>query len=244
MKHIRRFNDINELYAAVNAGEYIEPWVSQLNIAQQYNNIPYNLTTPKTSETIVTNDVLSVDLGLPSGNLWALCNIGATKPNEAGSKFAWGEIESKTTFTQNNYKWPYTYEYQTTSMTKPVMCPTKYFPADELMTLEAEDDAAHVILGGNWCIPSPSDFNELATYTTWSRPSTPISADIFISKINGKKLIFPKGIDLWTNAITSKPVNDAIYYTVTTGEGTYRECEENFRYIGYGIRPVCKKNLK
>ena len=36
-----------------------------------------------------------VDLGLPSGTLWATCNIGATKPEESGSYFAWGKLVLK-----------------------------------------------------------------------------------------------------------------------------------------------------
>ena len=36
-----------------------------------------------------------VDLGLPSGILWATCNVGATKPEEYGDYFAWGETKPK-----------------------------------------------------------------------------------------------------------------------------------------------------
>ena len=39
-----------------------------------------------------------VDLGLPSGTLWATCNIGAASPEEYGDYFAWGETEPKATY--------------------------------------------------------------------------------------------------------------------------------------------------
>lgn len=45
-----------------------------------------------------------VDLGLPSGTLWATCNVGASKPEEYGNYFAWGEIEPKKTYGLDNYK--------------------------------------------------------------------------------------------------------------------------------------------
>ena len=44
-----------------------------------------------------------VDLGLPSGLLWATCNIGAETPEQVGNYYAWGEIQNRTDFTENNY---------------------------------------------------------------------------------------------------------------------------------------------
>ena len=45
-----------------------------------------------------------VNLGLPSGTLWATCNVGASSPYESGSYFAWGETETKDIYTWENYK--------------------------------------------------------------------------------------------------------------------------------------------
>ncbi len=45
-----------------------------------------------------------VDLGLPSGTLWATYNLGATSPYEKGQFFAWGEVESKDDFSWENYR--------------------------------------------------------------------------------------------------------------------------------------------
>ena len=49
-----------------------------------------------------------VDLGLPSGTLWATCNIGASKPEDFGNYFAWGETtgydEGKREFDDEHYK--------------------------------------------------------------------------------------------------------------------------------------------
>ncbi len=45
-----------------------------------------------------------VDLGLPSGTLWATYNVGATSPYEKGQYFAWGEVEPREDFSWESYK--------------------------------------------------------------------------------------------------------------------------------------------
>lgn len=52
-----------------------------------------------------------VNLGLPSGTLWATCNVGASSPYESGSYFAWGETETKDIFTWENYKFFKDYDF-------------------------------------------------------------------------------------------------------------------------------------
>ncbi len=46
-----------------------------------------------------------VDLGLPSGTLWATCNVGASSPEEFGDYFAWGEITPKVIYYWDTYKY-------------------------------------------------------------------------------------------------------------------------------------------
>lgn len=54
---------------------------------------------------IPDSDAEYVDLGLPSGKLWATYNVGATCPEGTGGYYAWGEIETKDSYTWDNYKW-------------------------------------------------------------------------------------------------------------------------------------------
>lgn len=81
-----------------------------------------------------------VDMG--EAGIWATCNIGANKPEEYGLYFAWGETEGypdtsgDKKFTWDDYKFG----------TKDNL--TKYNSTDNLTTLELEDDAAHVNMGG------------------------------------------------------------------------------------------------
>lgn len=105
-----------------------------------------------------------VDLGLPSGTLWATCNIGANSPEEYGDYFAWGEIETKQNFGWSNYKWCKGTE---TSITK--YCTNDgYGAADNIATLELEDDVAYKKWGAKWRIPTRQDFKELYDECVWT----------------------------------------------------------------------------
>lgn len=132
-----------------------------------------------------------VDLGLPSGTLWATCNIGAETPEDNGDYFAWGEINGylsgKTDFSWTTYRYGNSYN----SLTK--YCDNKNLGAvDNKTALDIEDDAARVIWGGQWRIPSREEVEELIAYTTVEIMSQNSTYKI-TSKINGKLLIFPLG---------------------------------------------------
>ena len=101
-----------------------------------------------------------VDLGLPSGTLWATCNVGAINPEDYGDYFAWGETTTKET-----YNWS-TYRYcngSNRTMTK--YCSNSSYGyngfTDTLTTLEASDDAATANWGSAWRMPTKEEFEEL-----------------------------------------------------------------------------------
>ena len=106
-----------------------------------------------------------VDLDLPSGLLWATCNVGANTSTEVGSLFAWGETSAKTEFTWENYK----YGNAADSITK--YCITtkngKNGFTDGRTTLEDADDAAFVNWGSNWQTPTADDWCELKKNCSW-----------------------------------------------------------------------------
>ena len=96
-----------------------------------------------------------VDLGLSVK--WASYNIGATKPEEYGDYFAWGEVEPKETYSWATYKWS---KGSSSSI-------TKYNANDGKTVLDPEDDAATVILGENYRMPTVEEGNELIEQCTW-----------------------------------------------------------------------------
>ena len=101
-----------------------------------------------------------VDLCLPSGTLWATCNLGANVPEEFGDYYAWGETETKTIFTVGTYKYCNGDFY---SLTKYCNDPSYGYNGftDNLAVLLTEDDAATVNLGDNWCMPTKEQWQEL-----------------------------------------------------------------------------------
>lgn len=104
-----------------------------------------------------------VDLGLPSGTLWATCNIGASSPEESGDYFAWGETAPKETYNWETYKWC---NDRDNTVTK--YCTTDiYGTVDNKTELDLEDDAAYVNWGSSWRMPSMEQIKELREYCSW-----------------------------------------------------------------------------
>ena len=107
-----------------------------------------------------------VDLGLPRGLLWVDRNIGAATPEDAGLYFQWGDVQGYTAeqvgngegqkYFNSNFS---DYKFYSTSGF------TKYNGTDVKLVLDLEDDAAHVLMGGNWRMPTQEDFHELINNT-------------------------------------------------------------------------------
>lgn len=123
---------------------------------------------------------LTVDLGLPSGIIWATANVGGTYPWDIGDYFAWGEISPKSTYTWDNYKWG----SKSTSLTKYVMFMGDG-TVDGRQRLLEEDDAATANMGPEWRIPTADEANELIKYCTWEKTS--------MEGVQGYKLTGPNG---------------------------------------------------
>lgn len=131
-----------------------------------------------------TDKVGYVDLGLPSGNLWAECNLGASSPEAYGDYYAWGEVNPKQEYTKSNHKW-----YKEGA---PSQGFTKYNNEDGKLTLEDEDDAVIQKLGNGWRTPTLADFRELTNqkYTTIEKTTLNGVAGYQITSKKNKKSIF------------------------------------------------------
>ena len=120
-----------------------------------------------------------VDLGLPSGLKWATCNVGASKPEEYGDYFAWGDTvpyyssqdpltwrEKKTGYNWASYTWC---EGLYKTMTKYCNNGTYGYNGftDSKTTLDPEDDAARYQWGGSWRMPTQADWQELRDNCKW-----------------------------------------------------------------------------
>ena len=89
-----------------------------------------------------------VDLGLPSGLKWATCNVGANAPEEYGDYYAWGEITTKTEYTEDN---SLTYGKQMNDISG-----------------NSQYDAATANWGGDWRMPTKAEQEELLNDCTWT----------------------------------------------------------------------------
>ena len=99
----------------------------------------------------------AIDLGLPSGTLWASYNIGATKPEEYGGYYSWGEIFEKDDYSWNNYSHLETYEKHDGYVT--IIC------KDIGSSISGTQyDVARMKWGGDWRMPTKSEMEELLEY--------------------------------------------------------------------------------
>lgn len=134
-----------------------------------------------------------VDLGLPSGTLWATCNIGARGPEEYGNYFAWGET---TIYGKNAYDWS-DYKYAAgsfNSLTK--YCTDSNFgTVDNKNVLDVADDVATEKWGSGWRMPTKAQQEELLngsyTSTVWMTTQSGVNGRLVKSKFNGNCIFLP-----------------------------------------------------
>ena len=104
-----------------------------------------------------------VDLGLPSGTLWATCNVGADAPEDYGEYFAWGESEIKAVYIFVTYKYGNSID---STLTK--YCNNPYYGyngfSDTLTVLQKGDDVVSVQWGDDWRMPTKKEWEELYVF--------------------------------------------------------------------------------
>ena len=132
----------------------------------------------------------SVDLGLPSGTLWATCNVGAVNPEDCGDYFAWGEVvPNKEYYWWETTAWVYVEngkiylsKYNTKSTNGEI---------DNKTELDPEDDAAYVNMGPEWRMPSRDQIFELFDYCTWEWTQVNGMNGQMVTGPNGNTVFFP-----------------------------------------------------
>ena len=188
----------------------------------------------ETEAEIEEQDHEWVDLALPSGNLWAIYNIGATKPEEYGDYYAWGEIETKEVYnlsTSLNY-------------------------GKRLNDFQGDPtyDVAAAKWGGDWRMPNYDDMIELANYCIWEwTTQNGVIGYLVTSKQNGEKLFMPAA-GCRANTTVLYAGSDGYYFGSTPeGAGTEnawmiwfneskRTVDGCVRAYGNTIRPVKPRN--
>lgn len=168
-----------------------------------------------------------VEMG--DGLKWATCNIGASTPEEAGSKFAWGETKTKSDYSFENYKLYYNGNY------------TKYNSTDGLTVLMSGDDAVTDNWGGTWRTPTFDEFlklfNEENFEWKYDDAKKGISVTSKISGYEGNSIFFLSGKYYWSSTINVNEFKEAYsLYVFTEKSGSM--VVGSPRWKGWEIRPV------
>lgn len=182
----------------------------------------------------------AVDLGLPSGTLWATMNVGASKPSDFGLYFQWGDtvgyaedqIGKDKQFSWADYK--FSIDGSSSNF-------SKYTTIGA--TLELADDAANANMGGSWHMPTPDQIRELVntanTTNTWTAQDG-VNGRLFTSKNNGNSIFIPAAGHAWDGSVGSRGSHGYVWSSVLSssvvGGGQYLLFGSGGAYLSYSSR--------
>lgn len=186
-------------------------------------------------QSTVFGDVKAVDLGLPSGTLWADRNVGASSPEDGGLYFQWGDTQGYTAdqvgtgegkkkfasdFSDYKYSGPGA-TYNSPQLTK--YCNDAQYGkdgtfTDNLTTLELSDDAVYTHMGGSWRMPTEDQLRELLNNTKKTNQDGGI---LLTSKINSKSIFVPSSY-IFNGEVTDDGINVVKLYSTDLNN---RDCD-------------------
>lgn len=239
-KHLKKFDSHSQFESFIESGQRI---LHNVSYCKQEDHVHYDNYGVQPS--VNNNGYEYVDLGLPSGTLWAKCNIGATHETYSGEAFAWGDVISHPMdgtydWTCENYRFGVTCDHLNYTF-------SKYNSEDNKLVLDLQDDAAHVNMGGDWVMPQPEHIMELfdERYNTFQEEIHDENPDmtlmVITSKTNGNTLVLPVGFN------TIKYINIQPYWTSVAVDqnetsytfNAYGEIGENYyKFGGHYIRGI------
>ncbi len=233
------------IFQALSEGDYLGTATFTSNAIEGGS-----ITVPLHGHAVKEGNHEWVDLGLPSGTLWATCNVGASSPEGYGDYFAWGETEPKDYYGSLNYKW----WYDPGPGSDPFF--TKYYTGnssfdgivDNKTELDPEDDAAYVNWGPLWRMPSREQMDELLNECSWEWTTRNGVNGELVTGPNGKTLFFPaagyrendevkwvgeRGM-YWSHTLGTTDV--CAYWLYFKSDMKY--CDIMVRYGGFSVRAV------
>ena len=217
------------------------------------NDVHYNPIVPP-----IHNGHEYVDLGLPSGTLWATMNVGAEKVTDYGLYFAWGETQGYTAsqvpsdkkFSWSDYKFNPSGDGSTMS---------KYNATDGKTVLDLEDDGVNVNWGGFWQMPIKEAWSELLNTqyventSVFNYNDSGVNGYLFTSVSNGNTLFIPmagfyfngnnqyigNSCVVWSSSLNT---SHHIYAYDLNDLGGLHILERGERYDGLPLRGVVNKS--
>ena len=210
-----------------------------------------------------------VDLGLPSGTMWATCNVGATKPEDEGLLFQFGRVDGYRYGDANNkFRTNDQNEQDTGNRYMALTTSGKIYKKNEI--LDVEDDAAHVNMGGRWRVPTgrfnsstrryEGEWGELLNNTTHDLVTVNgVQGMLFTSTKPGyedKQLFIPfiqgswlngewqdwgrSGAYVWSSQVHPSDVNSA--YSLDCYSSCYAYINDSYRSYALSVRGVFNIN--
>ena len=195
---------------------------------------------PEEPETPNSNNHEYVDLGLPSGLLWATCNVGAETPEEYGNYYAWGETTTKSTYSSSNSA--------TYGLTNSQLQSQGYI--DSEINLTAQHDAAAVNWGGDWRMPTYEEQKELLNNCTWTWTThNGVSGYKVTSKVNSNYIFLPAAGYRYGSLLYNAGSNGYYWSSNPIGSdsgsahrlyfsSSFQRMIYDGRYYGQSVRPV------
>lgn len=192
-----------------------------------------------------------VDMG--TAGIWAACNIGATRPEEYGMYFAWGETDGFTPeqiaigerkFDITSYKWSSGKSISDPQLTK-YNKSSSYGLVDNKVVLDLEDDAAYVLMGENWRMPTDKECSSLisACNKSWTSLNGIVGCMLTLKSDPAKQLFFPasgsNGKGSSEARCWSKTLNaDNRYAQMIMFQSSQSLVIQDARYVGLPIRGI------
>ena len=196
-----------------------------------------------------------VDLGLPSGTMWATCNLGANKPEEPGLLFQWGRTDGYKNGDKNHkFRKAIQNCIDTGDLYIPQTKTGKLYKCDECdEILDLEDDAAYVNMGGKWRMPTKDQLDELYDNTTHEAVTiNELQGMLFTSNINNKQFFVPfvgywydgnysSGLlsCIWSSQVHPSDVDYA--YILNCNLSGYADINSGSRSYAFSVRGVFNK---
>ena len=190
----------------------------------------------------------AVDLGLSVK--WATFNVGATKPEEYGDYFAWGETEPKSNYDESTYKWCNGDYYKLTKYCTDSQYWDSSEPMDNKTVLDPEDDVAQVNWGGSWRMPTDAEWTELLENCTWAWTTQNGVNGRLVTGSNGNCIFLPAA-GLWFFSDLDFSGSDGNYWSsslfpydpdnawnVYFFESVNCDLAHGSRCYGFSVRPV------
>ena len=226
------FSDFQEI------GDDLYKYYGDLKFHVYYTSSGYQqLRDERVLDIIHNEDDRWVDLGLPSGILWAKYNVGASSPEEYGGYYAWGETETKSSYTLENYKF---YNYSTKSYIN---------IGDDISGTQY--DVAHVKWGNGARMPRLAEIEEIINNCSWSVSTYNGVKGMTVTGYNGNSIFLPFAGSrdgepygegevghYWAGTFSEDDGNDYAYYLYFYDDIYW---DDLWRGIGSSVRPVTDK---